>query len=90
MIRRRTLLSLVPALSLAPAVGHAQTMSVQLGTSTTGGGFAPYASALVDALKGVDPILYIKPVQTKGATDNVERLQSGELDIGLVSGEVMF
>jgi TRAP transporter TAXI family solute receptor len=65
-------------------------MAVRLGTSTAGGGFAPYASALVDALKGVDPILDIKPVQTKGATDNAERLQEGDIDIGLVSGEVMY
>jgi TRAP transporter TAXI family solute receptor len=90
MIRRRTLLSLVPAASLAPAIARAQTMAIRLGTSTAGGGFAPYAAALVDSLKGVDPILDIKPVQTKGASDNAEKLQAGDIDIGLVSGEVMY
>jgi TRAP transporter TAXI family solute receptor len=89
MIRRRMLLSLIPAASLAPALARAQTMAVRLGTSTAGGGFAPYAAALVDSLKGVDPILDIKPVQTKGATDNAEKLQAGDIDIGLVSGEVL-
>jgi hypothetical protein len=64
-------------------------MEVRFGTSTAGGGFAPYAAALIDALKSVDPILDIKPINTKGATDNAERLQRGDLDIGLVSGEVM-
>ena len=90
MIRRRTLLSLVPAVSMTPFAARAQSMEVRFGTSTTGGGFAPYAAALVDALKGVDPILDLKPINTKGATDNAERLQKGDLDIGLVSGEVMY
>ena len=89
MIRRRTLLSLAPAVFLAPAVARAQAMEIRFGTSTMGGGFAPYAAALIDALKGVDPILDIKPINTKGATDNADRLQKGDLDIGLVSGEVM-
>jgi TRAP transporter TAXI family solute receptor len=65
-------------------------MAVRLGTSTEGGGFAPYAAALVDALKAVDPILDIRTVETKGSTENAERLQSGDVDIGLVSGEVMY
>jgi TRAP transporter TAXI family solute receptor len=65
-------------------------MSIRLGTSLAGGGFAPYSVALVDALRSVDPILDIKPVETRGSTDNAERLQSGDLDIGLVSGEVMY
>jgi TRAP transporter TAXI family solute receptor len=90
MIRRRTLLSLAPAVSLVPASAFAQTMEVRVGTSTAGGGFAPYAAALIDSLKNVDPILDIKPINTHGATDNAERLQQGDLDIGLVSGEVMY
>lgn len=90
MIRRRTLLLSVPALSLAPASGYAQTMSVRLGTSVAGGGFAPYAAALLDALKSVDPILDIRTVETKGSSENVERLQKGDIDVGLVSGEVMY
>ena len=90
MIRRRTLLLSASAVSLASASGHAQSMSVRLGTSTAGGGFAPYGVALVDALKAVDPILDIKTVETRGSTENAERLQSGDIDIGLVSGEVMY
>jgi TRAP transporter TAXI family solute receptor len=65
-------------------------MSVRLGTSVAGGGFAPYAAALLDALRSVDPILDIRTVETKGSTENAERLQKGDLDIGLVSGEVMY
>jgi TRAP transporter TAXI family solute receptor len=65
-------------------------MSVRLGTSVEGGGFAPYAAALLDGLRAVDPVLDMHAVETKGSSENVERLQSGDLDIGLVSGEVMF
>ncbi|HYD04452.1 MAG TPA: TAXI family TRAP transporter solute-binding subunit [Reyranella sp.] len=90
MIRRRTLLLSAPAVSLAPVSGRAQSMAVRLGTSTEGGGFAAYSVALIDALKSVDPILDIRTVETKGATENAERLQSGDIDIGLVSGEVMY
>ncbi len=90
MIRRRTLLLSAPAVSLAPASGHAQTMAVRLGTSTQGGGFAPYSAALLDALKSVDPILDIQLVQTKGSSENAGRLASGDIDVGLVSGEVMY
>jgi TRAP transporter TAXI family solute receptor len=65
-------------------------MSIRLGTTTAGGGFSVYSAALIDVLKSVDPVLDIKPVETKGSTENAERLQSSDLDIGLVSGEVMY
>ncbi|TMJ25698.1 MAG: TAXI family TRAP transporter solute-binding subunit [Alphaproteobacteria bacterium] len=90
MIRRRTLLLSTPALSLAPAAALAQAMEVRLGTSTAGGGFVAYSVALLEALRAVDPVLDIRPVQTKGATENAELLQSGDIDIGLVGGEVMY
>jgi TRAP transporter TAXI family solute receptor len=90
MIRRRTLLFSASAVSLAPASGHAQSMAVRLGTSTEGGGFIPYSVALIEALRAVDPILEVKIVETNGSTENAERLQKGDIDIGLVSGEVMY
>jgi TRAP transporter TAXI family solute receptor len=90
MIRRRTLLALAPAASLAPACGFAQTMAIRLGTSSNGGGFAAYSAALLDALRAVDPTLDVKVVATKGSTENARRLQSGDIDVGLVGGEVMF
>ncbi|HSI01030.1 MAG TPA: TAXI family TRAP transporter solute-binding subunit [Reyranella sp.] len=88
MMRRRTLLYGLPAAILAPAAGRAQTVSFSLGTSIEGGGFQPYSAALVDALKGVDPLLEIKMQRTKGSTENAQLLQIGDIDMGLVSGEV--
>lgn len=60
-----------------------------MGTSTEGGGFHPYSAALIDTLKAVDPILEIKPRRTKGSTENERLLQAGDIDMGLVSGEVL-
>lgn len=87
-MRRRTLLSGLPVVALAPAVAHAQTVGFTLGTALPGGGFHPYSVALVDALKTVDPLLEIKVQETKGSTENAQLLQAGDIDMGLVAGEV--
>lgn len=89
MIRRRPLVSLLTAAAVAPAPARAQSSIVlRLGTTPEGGGFAPYSVALIETLRSIDPGLAIKPVETRGSTDNAERLQTGALDIGLVSAEV--
>lgn len=88
-MHRRSLLYSLPAVALAPTAGRAQTVSVSLGTSLDGGGFHPYAVALIDALKSVDPLLELKLQQTKGSTENAHLLEAGDIDLGLVSGEVL-
>ncbi|WP_428665909.1 TAXI family TRAP transporter solute-binding subunit [Reyranella sp.] len=66
----------------------AQTVSLTLGTTPDGGGFAPYSVALIETLKSIDRDLQLRPVDTRGSTDNAARLQAGSIDLGLVSGEV--
>jgi uncharacterized protein len=88
MLRRRKLLSVAPAAVLAPAVARAQQVRLKLGTAEEGGAFVPYAAALLDLLKSVDPIMEIRAVPTRGSGDNVPMLEAGDLDIGLVSGEL--
>jgi TRAP transporter TAXI family solute receptor len=66
----------------------AQTTRLTLGTTQDGGGFAPYSVALVETLKSIDHGLDLRPVDTRGSTDNVARLRAGSIDIGLVSGEI--
>src|SRR5262245_6771247 len=88
MFGRRKLLSAVPAAALAPAVARAQQVRLKLGTAEEGGSFVPYAAALLDLLKSVDPILEVRAVPTKGSGDNAPMLEAGDLDLGLVSGEV--
>lgn len=89
MIRRRTLLSALSAVTILPASASGQSVTIRMGTAVEGSGFHAYGVALVDALKGVDPSLEIKARQTTGVTENARQLQAGEFDMGLVSGEVL-
>jgi uncharacterized protein len=59
-----------------------------MGTAMDGGGVQTYGLALADAVGLADPGFEIQPVTTKGIWDNVAMLERGELDIGLVFGEV--
>ncbi len=89
MVGRRTLLSFLAAVATpVPAVAQ-QQMRVTIGTtSLEGGGYALYSAAFLDMLKTVDPLLEVRVVPTKGSTENAELLKTGDIDIGLVSGEV--
>lgn len=89
MIRRRTLLSALPSVTIAPASALGQQLTIRMGTAIEGSGFYAYSVALLDALKAVDPILEIKAEQTKGSTENAQGLQTGDFDMGLVGGEAM-
>jgi len=86
MHRRRTLIAGF-LFALSPAA-RAQSVSLSLGTTLGGGGFAPYAVALTETLKSMDRGVELHPVVTGGSTDNAARLHAGTLDLGLVSGEV--
>lgn len=63
---------------------------VVLGTATPGGGFPAYGAAFVDTIHEFDPSLAIEARNTRGSTENVPMLERGELDIGLVQGEVAY
>jgi TRAP transporter TAXI family solute receptor len=86
MLRRRALVA--GLLFGGSPAALAQTASLTLGTTLEGGGFAPYTVALVETLKSIDRDLELRPVGTRGSTDNALRLQAGSIDLGLVSGEV--
>ncbi|CAN5800657.1 TAXI family TRAP transporter solute-binding subunit [soil metagenome] len=68
--------------------GAAQASSVKFGTAAPGGAFIIYAGAFVDAIKMVSPSLAVRPVPTQGSLENVPLLEEGQLDIGLVFGEL--
>jgi uncharacterized protein len=86
-LSRRTILAAGGALMATSA--SAQSVKVTLGTATPGGGFPVYGDAFIAALKAQDPALEIVPVNTKGSTENVPRLEAGTLDLALVQGEVV-
>lgn len=71
------------------AVAHAQPVKITLGTATPGGGFPVYGEAFIKAVQSVDRDIAIEPVNTRGSTENVPRLEAGTLDIALVQGEVI-
>jgi TRAP transporter TAXI family solute receptor len=89
MISRRTF-----GLSSLAAVGTAMSAradagALRLGTASAGGSFPLYGAAFVDLLKLVDPTLGIRDQPTAGPHDNLRKLEEGELDLGLVTGEVL-
>jgi TRAP transporter TAXI family solute receptor len=71
----------------APA---ADRTTVVLGTATPGGGFPVYGEAVAETINAMDPSLQVQPRNTKGSTENVPLLEAGQLDIGLVQGEVVY
>jgi uncharacterized protein len=90
-ISRRQLVSGTAAASLlgCPVKAVAQPAKVVLGTATPGGGFPIYGAALIAALKSVEPDIAVEPRNTAGSTENVPMVDRGELDLGLVTGEVL-
>lgn len=88
-VRRRTFLSSIPLAMVAARASRAQAPDPKLrfGTATEGGGFMIYALAFLDALRTVDPSLEVTSVATKGTAENVPKLEAGELDVAMVSGE---
>ncbi len=61
---------------------------VTLGTATPGGGFPVYGQAVAETVNQIDRSLDVRPRNTKGSTENVPMLEAGQLDLGLVQGEV--
>ena len=90
-LMRRTMVLGATALAATPASGQQvpSPMKVRLGTATPGGGFPVYGDAFIAAIKAQDPAIEIEPINTKGSTENVPRLEAGTLDIALVQGEVV-
>jgi uncharacterized protein len=68
----------------------AMLAAVILGTATPGGGFPVYGDAVAATINVADPALDVKTRNTKGSTENVPLLEAGQLDLGLVQGEVAY
>jgi TRAP transporter TAXI family solute receptor len=62
--------------------------TIVLGTATPGGGFPVYGDALAATINAVDPSFDVRTRNTRGSTENVPLLEAGQLDLGLVQGEV--
>jgi uncharacterized protein len=75
-------------LAAGPARAEEPRIMVTLGTATPGGGFPVYGQAVAETINVVDPSLEVTTRNTKGSTENVPLLEAGQLDLGLVQGEV--
>jgi hypothetical protein len=67
-----------------------QKTVVILGTATPGGGFPAYGAAYSSTINEMDPTLSIEPKNTKGSTENIPLIESGEIHIGQATGEVTY
>jgi uncharacterized protein len=63
-------------------------MPIILATATPGGGFPLYGEVVAEVINAIDPSLAVECRNTKGSTENVPLLERGEVDLGLVTGEV--
>ena len=59
-----------------------------LGTATPGGGFPVYGDAFAEVVNAQEPRIRVQPKNTKGSTENVPLLETGQLDLALVAGEI--
>src|SRR6266581_5256901 len=91
------MIRLSPAVLFAAFVGALIMTSVTsavdrvvLGTATPGGGFPVYGAAVAETINETDPTLAVETRNTKGSTENVPLLEAGQIDLGLVTGEVAY
>lgn len=78
-------------LMLAAGAAMAQDRTaVTLGTATPGGGFPVYGAAYAATINAMDPTLDIRPVNTRGSTENAPLIEAGKIDIAQATGEVTY
>jgi TRAP transporter TAXI family solute receptor len=66
----------------------AAQQTLVLATATPGGGFPLFGAAFAEAVSAQEPALAIRTRHTKGSTENVPLLEAGQVDLGLVAGEL--
>ena len=74
------------ALIFVPTAAFAQTTGVTLATATPGGGFPLFGDAAASVINDTDPTLSVITTNTQGSTENIELLEQGKVDIGLIAG----
>jgi TRAP transporter TAXI family solute receptor len=82
---RKIIYFLLGAFSMVETAG-AQVLV--LGTATPGGGFPVFGHAFSEMVNAQEPQLRLQPKNTRGSNENVPLLEAGQLDLGLVAGEL--
>ncbi len=60
---------------------------ITIGTADAGGTMAPAGQAIADAIAAADPTIRVNVNASTGSVSNIQSLRSGEIDLGLVSGD---
>lgn len=61
-----------------------------IGTADSGGTMYPVGSVIAQVISSYDPNIKVNISASNGSLTNVEALRSGQIDLGLVSGDVAF
>lgn len=65
-------------------------MILTIGTADSGGTMYPVGSAIAQAISGSDQRIKVNISASNGSLTNLEALKNGQIDLGLVSGDVAF
>ena len=94
-LRRRIFAGLLAAICLLPGCGlkgrqgtPKEIRVLTIGTADSGGTMYPVGRAVAEVLDQYTPSLKINTSASSGSFTNVESLRDGQIDMGLVSGDV--
>lgn len=73
-----------------PADEEENIQVLTIGTADSGGTMYPVGRAIAEVLNRCIPTLKINTGASRGSIANVEALQSGQIDLGLISGDVAY
>jgi TRAP transporter TAXI family solute receptor len=70
----------------SPSSSDTQTTQIVLGTATQGGGFQLFGQNLAEVINAQGLDIRVDAIATRGSRQNLELLEQGKVDIGLVEG----
>lgn len=73
-----------------PAPEAAELNILTIGTADSGGTMYPVGKAIAQVISDADDRLKVNLSASNGSSFNVESLENGEIDLGLVSGDIAF
>lgn len=90
MVRRDVLIGTCAVLAGDALAEGDGPLRLTLATATPGGGFPVYGEAFAASVQEADPAITVELRNTRGSNENVPLLERGEVDLGLVQGEVAY
>lgn len=63
---------------------------LSIGTADSGGTMAPAGKAIAQIIRDSDPAVYVNVNSSNGSYDNIQNISAGNIDLGLVSGDMAY